>query len=173
MFAEWNAWAGRRHGHCGRSQWGWFQTFPPKCVRSSKKSQNQSGHWPVLPRPPSEGFRCGSALWMHSGLTAWCHRPQGRRVSGQVARGLLCTRIVPGVCTGAGHIGTGGGGCKWLCLNSDSSVQHGVQVQTGWRVLSLMSQHQLGECHVLGPGPAFLEPPRGLEYEELGDTASG
>lgn len=82
----------------------------------------------------------------------------------------------PGLCLGCvSELGTWGlgGGCKWLCLNSDSSVQHGGQVQTGRRVLSLMSQHQLGECHVLGPGPAFLEPLRGLEFVELGDAASG
>lgn len=66
-----------------------------------------------------------------------------------------------------------GWGLQVAVLKQRLFYPNGVQVQTGRRVLSLMSQHQLGECHVLGPGPAFLEPLCGLEFVELGDAASG
>lgn len=96
--------------------------FPPKCVHGSTQSENQSGRWAALARPPSEGFRCGLALGLLSGLAARCHRLRGCRVPGQVARGLRA----PGLCLGwVPELGTWGPGrgCERLCLNNDSSVR--------------------------------------------------
>lgn len=138
--------------------------LPPRCVLSSRKSQNQSGH-------PTASSRLAS----FGGVQTW---PALRLPSAWHASGMLGpARVAPGRFTEAGP-GTGWGSEqlslneRWLVSHAESggagSGSPGDTLEAG-RVPSLAPQLRVGERHPLGPQSALGDP----EHVESGDAASG